>query len=154
MFVSCLLWVSWFYTVWKISFDHFGSYNEVLNGFIYQNQVNIVKGGQSVLGAQFKPRCVSSWLSLVKPKHQEMFLLFFFLILIFLSSKFVFLLCFCSFTADNSYSHFHSKRESRKMDSPVQAISISKQANLHRFQGLGIILCGLKLIPLIPWLYP
>lgn len=78
----------------------------------------------------------------------------FFLILIFLSSKFVFLLCFCSFTADNSYSHFHSKRESRKMDSPIQAISISKQANLHRFQGLGIILCGLKLIPLIPWLYP
>lgn len=76
------------------------------------------------------------------------------LILIVISTKFVFLLVSGSCTADNSYCYFNSQSESRRKNPLIPAISIFKQANLHRFQGLGIILCGLRLLLLTPGLHP
>lgn len=113
------------------------------------------KERESAFGAQFKFRCFSSWLSLVKPKHKRCFFSSsFFLILIVISTKFVFLLVSGLSTPDNSYCYFNSQSESRRKNSLIPAISIFKQANLHRFQGLAIILCDLRLLLLTPGLHP
>lgn len=66
----------------------------------------------------------------------------------------MFLLVSGSCTADNSYCYFTPKAKVEERTPLIPAISIFKQANLHRFQGLGIILCGLRLLLLTPGLHP